>query len=193
MAQSTTPAFEAISRARDLIAEGNPGEAFGICNDLANGGNAYAQVTLGWMYYYGRGAPQDKRVGLSWCERAAAFGSSEGAFYCGRIAFLEGRFQDGIKWFTRSSNQNYGPACYWLGLSHLRGYGVPVDTFKGIQYLRRGADTGNWFARRDLALQMIRGRCGLIKVPLGLVLLPYWMVIAVVEFLRTGPSERLFA
>jgi hypothetical protein len=70
---------------------------------------------------------------------------------------------------------------------------VPVDREKGIQYLERGAETGNYYARRELALQMIRGSCGIAKVAVGLVLLPYWVVIAVAEFLRTGYSERLLA
>jgi TPR repeat protein len=182
-----------LSRARELLDKGNPTDVFVLYEDLARNGNAHAQVTLGWMYFSGNGTSKDKNQALAWFQRAADLGSSEGAFYCGKHAFAGGKYQDGLKWFSQASRGNYGPAFLWLGLSHLRGYGVPVDREKGIQYLERGAETGNYYARRELALQMIRGSCGIAKVPVGLVLLPYWVVIAVAEFLRTGYSERLLA
>lgn len=191
MAQKSATGFHTLSRARELLDKGDPAEAFTLYQHLAREGNAHAQVTLGWMYHNGQGGPKDKDQALAWFERAANLGSSEGAFYCGRHAFGEGEYQEGLKWFNQASTRNYGPALLWLGLSHLRGYGVPVDRARGIAYLERAAETGNWYARRELALQMIRGASGISNIPAGLVLLPYWAIAAVVEFLRSGYSERL--
>jgi hypothetical protein len=67
---------------------------------------------------------------------------------------------------------------------------VPVDLAKGLSYLERAADLGNFFARRELAILMIKGKLGMANFAVGLVLLPYYAVVALVDGLSNGYSER---
>jgi hypothetical protein len=179
-------------RARALLNKGRADEAFPIYKSLAEGGDSRCQVFVGWMLHQGHGVPQDIERARSWFERAASLGSTEAAFYCGRSAFAQGKYAEGLPWFRRSAAQGYGPALLWLGLAHVRGHGIEVDRSKGIQYLQQAAEAGNFFARRELALMMIRGEFGLLRIFAGLILLPWWLVIGISEVLRGDPfSDRI--
>lgn len=46
----------------------------GIVEPLAVGGEAWAQYTLGYMYYYGRGVAMDRQMAKQWIQRAAQQG-----------------------------------------------------------------------------------------------------------------------
>lgn len=185
---TTSRSQEPYDRARELVKANRFGEAFAIYEELARAGDTPCQIYAGWMLYEGHGVPQDKERALSWFERAATLGSREGAFYCGRAAFGRSDYAMGLRWFHQAAAQEYGPALLWLGLAHMRGLGVTGDRAKGIRYLERAADTGNFFARRELALMMIRGEFGIVKILVGLAMFPWWIAVAIVDGLGRSPS-----
>ena len=53
----------------------NYSKAMGIWKLQADDGNAYAQYSIGYLYYYGKGVLKDKKKGLEWHEKAAFNGS----------------------------------------------------------------------------------------------------------------------
>jgi len=146
---------------------------------------------LRWMTYSGHGVKKDETVGLEWFAKAAALGSAAGAFYCGRHAVKAKNYAEALRFFYQAAEKQYSPALLWLGLAHIRGYGVPVNLDKGIGYLKRAADAGNFFARRELAVLMVKGTFGAASVIRGLVLLPYYVGAALVDGLSKGYSEKL--
>lgn len=52
----------------------NYSEAMSNLLPAAEGGDAAVQYAVGYMYYYGKGVPQDKALGKMWIDRAAAQG-----------------------------------------------------------------------------------------------------------------------
>jgi TPR repeat protein len=118
-------------------------------------------------------------------------GSKEGAFYCGKSAFAAGHYKEALDWFHRAAAQEYGPALLWLGLAHARGLGVNIDLERGTKYLERAAATGNFPARRELAVLMIKGKLGVPKILMGLVLFPYAVIAAIVSGISEGHSHKL--
>src|SRR3990167_2513064 len=172
---------EPYDRARALLKANKLAEAFAAYEDLARAGDVQCQIYVGWMLHEGQGVPRDKERALGWFERAATLGSKEGAFYCGRSAFGRNDHTQGLRWFHQAATQEYGPALLWLGLAHVRGLGVAVDRPKGIRYLERAAATGNFFARRELALMMIRGEFGIARILVGLAMFPWWIAVAIAD------------
>jgi hypothetical protein len=143
------------------------------------------------MYFEGRGIAKDVDKALNWFGRAASLGSKEGAYYSGMALLVLGRPEEAIKWFQAGARREYGPALLWLGISYVRGLGVATDLEKGVKYLRRAKGTRNRLAKRELALLMVKGKLGISKIPVGLILLPVAIVGAIVDVIVKGPSERL--
>jgi TPR repeat protein len=51
--------------------KGNYQQAFRELLPLASEGNAEAEYAVGYMYYYGFGAPQDTETGMFWMQKSA--------------------------------------------------------------------------------------------------------------------------
>ena len=160
---------------------------------LANQGDPYAQLYVGWMNLEGVGVPRDKKLAYQWFTQAASLGSAPAAFYCGRAALRDSEWAEAIRWFQHAIEKEYGPALLWMGLIFIRGYGVPIDRAKGVAYLKRGAATGNYYARGQLALQMIRGSLGVKQIPSGLLLLVCSVAAAIAQHIKEPRDERLLA
>lgn len=177
--------------AKSLLGRKRYEEAFEAYRNLANAGDPQCQVFLGWMYHEGLGTTRDVDEARAWFEKAALLGSKEGAFYCGRSAAAFGKHEEAVRWYRKAASQEYGPALLWLGLVHLRGHGVEKDLPKGISFLERAAKTGNYFAKRELALLMIRGKLGVSAIPTGIVLLPYVVIAGIVSAISQGDTDKL--
>lgn len=179
--------------ARHLMEIKRPDEAFEEYEKLALAGDPACQVYVGWMLSEGIGVEKDVERAFGWFERAASLGSKEGMFYYGAYAQKFGNYDLGLKWFQQAAEQDYGPALLWLGIAYIRGLGVEVDLEKGLKYLRCSDITGNLFARREIALLKLRGKCGLLQIPLGALSLVPLAVIWVVEAFRNPDSYRFRA
>lgn len=182
---------ERYENARRLLNHGQYVEALKIYRSLAEAGDPQCQVVVGWMYFEGRGIPKDIDKALDWFGKAASLGSKEGAYYSGMAFLVLDRHEEAISRFQAAARQEYGPALLWLGISYVRGLGVTADFGKGVNYLRRAENTGNRLAKRELALLMAKGKFGISKIPVGLVLLPFSIVTAIVDVILKGHSERL--
>ena len=184
-------ASEAYRVADTLMAEKRFSEALNVYSGLASDGDTWAQCQVGWMHQEGVGVPKNSTLALQWFERAASLGSAQGTFYCGRVAAEQSRWDEAIKAFRRGAENEYGPALLWLGLIFIRGYGVEADLKKGLSFLERSAETGNYYARRELAMRMIKGKLGLRKIPAGLALLVGSVVAGVYQYISVGRDDRL--
>lgn len=180
-----------LEQAQALLDQKRYAEAIKIYEGRANAGDSHSQAFLGWMYFEGSGVARDIEKAFAWFSRAASLGSKEGAFYAGRAAMSLGRHEEAVKSFQAAARQEYGPALLWLGLIYTRGLGAKVDFDKGVDYLRRSEKTGNRFAQREIALLMLRGKFGAIKVPLGLLLLPFAVIAGIVSTITKGPSDQM--
>lgn len=177
--------------ARRLFSEKKFAAAFAVYEELAKLGDPQCQVFLGWMYSEGLGALQDRQEALAWFRRAASLGSKEGAFYCGKSALASRNYSEALDWFRKAAVQEYGPALLWLGLAHVRGLGVDVDQRKGVAFLERASSTGNFPARRELAVLMIKGHLGIVRIPEGIVRFVYAVCAAIVSGIFRRSTDEL--
>jgi TPR repeat protein len=97
----------------------------------ANRGVAVAQYSVGAMYYYGTGVPQDYTEAFKWLALAAAHGYSEAQVLIGNI-YDHGRGVpqnrvEAVRWYHLAANQGDPFAQSLLGLAYALGQGVPQD------------------------------------------------------------------
>lgn len=171
MVQDTdkTSEQEAFSDAKRLYESGRFTESASRYRELAEKGYPDAQVFLGWMYSEGVGYAQSREDALYWFKKAAALNSSEGMFYCGRLLEEDEQADEAFKYIRLSAGKNYPPALCRLGLMYLVGRGVAANNDYAMQYLKRAAEQGNVFAKRELAVvQMKSARNPLARIRGGL-------------------------
>jgi TPR repeat protein len=57
-----------------------------------------------------------------------------------------------------------------LGQLYFVGEGVEINRDKAFQYFERAAQNGHLFAQRNIAYEMIKGRRGIARIPVGVLL-----------------------
>src|SRR3954463_15918936 len=106
---------EAYRSAKVLMRAKRFSEAFDVYSNLANTGDSWAQLQVGWMHLEGVGVPRNRAVALEWFQRASSLGSAPAAFYCGRALAAERKWDEASKAFRQAAEKHYGPALLWLG------------------------------------------------------------------------------
>lgn len=177
--------------AHQLFENKNYEDAFTIYKRLAKSGDPHCQTMIGWMYYKGLGTALDIEKAVGWFKIAAKLGSKEASFYCGKVALSTRQYEEALEWFRKSAAQEFGPALLWIGNMYIRGLAVEKDIDTGVQYLKRAARTGNFPARRELAVLMVQGKLGGTRVIAGLALFPYSIVAALISGFLEGYSHKL--
>jgi TPR repeat protein len=165
--------YEQLETARRLYEAKNYREALDIYRSLAERetpvqGEIF--MHLGRMFERGQGTPADLAQAGQWFERAANTGSAVGTYAVFAIRFREGRYTEAKDWLERAANQGYTPAIYYLGRLYESGKGVGVDRKKAHEYFERAAAQGHLLAKRQIAVSLLKGEHGLIRVPRGLLM-----------------------
>ena len=121
---------------------------------LANGGNAKAQIDLGLKYEYGDGVPRDYSQAVKWYRKAADQGDDVAQNALGRM-YVRGYgvpqdYAEAVKWYRKSADQGNAKAQNYLGLMYARGDGVLQDYAEALRWYRKSADQGNAEAQNNL-------------------------------------------
>jgi len=101
---------------------------------LAELGHARAAYVLSLMYKYGQGVPEDNKISVKWCKRAAVNGNVEAQFAMG-VSYKFGQCvpQDdkaAFKWFALGADQEDSNSQYALGcMSWSRNIGQGVKVY----------------------------------------------------------------
>ena len=66
-----------LQKGLDAYQNGDFATAFREWKTLAEQGDARARTLLGWMYYEGKGVPQDYKTAVKWFGRAAEQGDAD--------------------------------------------------------------------------------------------------------------------
>lgn len=177
--------------AHSLFESKNFKGAFAIYKRLAEDGDLHCQTMIGWMYHEGLGTELNLEEAEKWFKAAANLGSKEASFYCGKSALRTRKYEEALNWFSKSAAQEYGPALFWLGKMQIRGLALEKDFEKGIGYLNRAAVTGNFPARRELAILMLTGKLGPLRILQGLAMFPYSIFAALATGCREGYTHKL--
>ncbi len=73
-ATTPPPPPDVVTQTREAFLRDDYQSVLTLVQPLAEQGETWAQYTLGYMYYYGRGIAQDKKTGERWIRQAAAAG-----------------------------------------------------------------------------------------------------------------------
>jgi TPR repeat protein len=115
--------------------------------DLAEKGQASAQIDVGLSYAKGAGVPKDYATALQWFQRAADQGDPHALFYVG-LMYERGNavarsYATALIWYRKAAEQNFAPAQIAVARFYARGLSVPSDRAQQALWLRRAADEDN--------------------------------------------------
>lgn len=121
---------------------------------LAQQGDARAQYQISFMYFKGRGVPQDYNLAVVWARKAAMQGLSDAQSLLG-FFYLKGEgvtqdYKEAAIWYRKAAEQGDSVAQTNLGLLYGFGYGVPKNNTEAIVWLRKGAEQGDANAQKNL-------------------------------------------
>ncbi|MGH6974824.1 MAG: tetratricopeptide repeat protein [Stellaceae bacterium] len=121
--------------------------SFACIEQLAQSGNATAQLALGGFYAGGYGVPQDQQQAISWYQKAAEQGNAVAMSRLGN-AYLTGTgvAQDTGKaasWFARAASAGDAWSLEKLGSLYETGQGVGQDYVKAYQWYDIAAARGD--------------------------------------------------
>jgi len=121
--------------------------SFACIENLAQSGNATAQLALGGFYAGGYGVPQDQQQAVAWYQKAAEQGNAVAMSRLGN-AYLTGTGvpQDAGKaasWFARAASAGDAWSMEKLGSLYETGQGVGQDTSKAYQWYDVAAARGD--------------------------------------------------
>jgi len=134
-------------------------QAFPICLQLAEKGNAEAQDRVGKMYNKGWGVDKDLILAERWLRKSAMQGLASaqthlGNFYARRSDMkIKVDMNKALKWYRKAAKQDHSEALVALAVMYQGGYGVKKDINRagkllyqaGLIYLQDGETTGASF------------------------------------------------
>lgn len=122
--------------------------------NLAEQGNARAQVQIGYQYAYGEGVRQNADEAARWYRKAAVQGNAKAQSNLGKM------YEDGlgvgedwaqaVAWYRKSAEQGYAEGQFNLGRAYQFGLAVPQNRQEAIRWFDKAGDQGhdqaNYFA-----------------------------------------------
>ncbi len=124
----------------------------------AKRGEADAQYLLGLFHADGsNGLKKDVTEARKWFSLAADSGKKEAEYQLGRLFYTEKKYQEAMSWMESAAKQNYLLANSYIGLMHLRGWGVAKNEAKGIEWVRKAAEKKDATALMMLGILSSRG------------------------------------
>ena len=122
---------DALIDAVDALEREDYETAYKLFLPLAEQGCVDGQSNLGWMYYNGRGVPQDKKEAEKWWKLAA---EQKNDFAQSCLGFMH--FKEAEKWWRLAAEQGNPEAQNHLGLMHLGELGNMQDIEEAEKWLR---------------------------------------------------------
>ena len=118
-----------------------------IIQPLAEQGDAFAQLSLGFMYDKGKGVKQDNFEAVKWFRKAAEQGEAKAQFYLGLMYdYGKGVKQDyveAVKWYRQAAEQGGVVAQLTLGKMYANGQGVKQDDEHAKEWFGKACDNGD--------------------------------------------------
>lgn len=145
----------AAARPYQLIAEKKYDEALPLLREQADQNDAKAQGQIGWMYFEGKGVPQDYNKAAEWLHKSAEGGHPASQYMLAWFYYKGiGVPQDYAKsadWAQQSSDKGDVDASNLLGVIYRTGRGVPKDYTKALAFFHEADRYGNIEAPAHIA------------------------------------------
>lgn len=160
-ASTVQQSMTAEQRAQTITEQGSPPQTYGEILALAESGDARAQLSLGNLYRYGLGVPEDDAEAVKWFRKAAEQGNSQAQV---NLAWLYGHGQgvpkdsaEAAKWYQMVYDKGDASLQFSLGYTYVDGRSVPKDSAQAAKWFRRAADQGLDLAQFELARMYASG------------------------------------
>ena len=149
MASRMTPSQ--IAEAQKMGREFKPQDAYiklyKELKNLAEQGNAEAQLKVGFMYYSGRGIVQDYEKSIYWFKKSALQGNPLAQSNVGYM-YKEGEgvpqdYTEAAKWYRHAADRGNALAQLALGSFYEKGLGLPQDEVQSLMWFILAAVQGN--------------------------------------------------
>ena len=146
----------------DAYADGDYKTALEKWRPLAEAGDPASQTNLGFLYYEGKGVPQNYEEALKWYRKAALTGYPDAAFNLG-VAYTEGKGvtpdkSQALHWYQLAADSGYAPAQVILGNIYFRGDGITVDQKTGADWYLKAAEQDDVVAQFLIANLYVTGQ-----------------------------------
>lgn len=152
----------ALEEGATAVLRGDYATAIQLLEPLANGGNAPARFTLGFLYLNGYGVPKDLNKGLELYELSAAQGYAEAQYNLGVIydngSDVPRDYEEALKWYSLAATQGHAKAEYNLASLYLSGLGTEQNFPLGVKWLKLSALHGASAAQNHLGALYAEGK-----------------------------------
>ena len=162
-------AEQSLETAYSALKAGNYAVALRESSALAEDGSSTAWMYLGWMHEHAAGTREDFSKAEECYKKAISIGDSGAKFLLARMMWGLNRYKDAFVYFLAAADEGHLSSTYWTGRCYLKGYGVEKDMHMAELYLKRAADQGHLYARRDYSRGRMRGAFGKREFVRGLV------------------------
>ena len=120
-----------------------------------------ASRKLGWMYYNGKGTPQDNVEAVKWFRKSAEQGNSDGQRLLG-FMYKNGRGLDtnyikAVEWYRKSAEQGNSNGQVDIGIMYQDGTGTTKDHEEAVKWYRKSAEQGNAYGQFNLGIMYENG------------------------------------
>ena len=121
---------------------------------LAEQGNANAQLQIGYQYAHGEGVRQNAGEAVRWYRQAAGRGNAKAQSNLGKM-YEDGLgvredWAEAVRWYRRSAEHGYAEGQFNLGRAYQFGLAVPQSRQEAIRWFEQAGDQGhdqaNYFA-----------------------------------------------
>jgi len=181
-----------IMRAHDLANHHQYEEAETIFRDLSRQGSIYAKVFLAHMIEK-KEAAGGQDLANKLFEEAAQTGNLYAQFQAATFCFRSDNFAQAYHWARESADEGYVPSIYLMGKLYRAGLGCEANFDYYKEYNEFAAKEGHVWARRRLYLDMICGKYGVLRIPIGLFQFISWLPKTLIVSYKTPDAPELQA
>jgi TPR repeat protein len=148
---------------------------------LAQTGDAAAQLLVGLQYLEGKGEPKNEAMAVDWLSRAAAKGQPVAQYDLGAL-YADGRgvpadAVQAFQWFGSAALHGNRRAMHFLAIAYAEGAGTAKDLPEAARWFERSATLGAVNSQFNLAVLYERG----MGVPQSLTTAYKWYAIAAAQ------------
>ncbi|AOR62307.1 tetratricopeptide repeat protein [Pectobacterium wasabiae] len=114
---------------------------------LANEGNAGAQLELGYRYNEGNDVEKNDEQAKAWYMKAAEQGNADAQCELGFMYFEEQESAKAIPWFKKAAAQGNVDAQFQLGIMYTKGFGTASNYRTAFKYMKDAAEQNEQMAQ----------------------------------------------
>jgi hypothetical protein len=177
-----------LNAARRHIHDGRINDGIELCLDLTDTGSAEAPDYLGVLYRSGTGVPKDEKKAKEYFLLSHGRGYPMGTYHLAGEYHRESRISEALALYKSIAEINPSAAYWTFRCLESTGLGNNELIMEADMYLRRAVKMGHVEATRTMAINMIKGKRGILRIPCGIFLL--WRVI-VLGIQSVAKGERL--